>query len=108
MDLVKCIDYYYREQRCNLVLFDFSDAKMVGTEPEIPWQVFNWPDHYSRKADPKAFVFPTPTEKDLRSFLQEYCRSQETGSNLDMFDSLIAANGWLMEDADAHHRGQLH
>ncbi len=102
MDLVKCIDHYYRGQRCNLVLFDFSDAHMVSTEPEMPRQVFNRPDRYSRKGDRKAFVFPTPEEKDLRPFLQEYCRINETGSNLDVFDSLIEANRWLMEEQDAH------
>ncbi len=102
MDLVKCIDHYYKGQRCNLVLFDFSDAHMIATEPEMPRQVFTRPDRYSRKGDRKAFVFPAPVEKDLRPFLQEYCRVNETGSNLDVFDSLIEANRWLMEEKDAH------
>ena len=108
MDLVKCIDHYYRGQRCNLVLFDFGDAKLIGTEPEMPRQVFSRPDRYSRKGDRKAFVFPTPKEKDLRPFLQEYCRIQETGSNLDVFDSLIEANRWLIEDQEAHRDGMVH
>ena len=102
MDLVNCIDHYYKGNRSNLVLFDFSDAHMVGTEPEMPRQVFNRPARYSRKGDRKAFVFPTPIEKDLRPFLEEYCRIDETGSNLDVFDSLIDANRWLMEGAEAH------
>ncbi len=102
MDLIKCIDYYYRGNRSNLVLFDFSDADLIGTEPDLPRQVFNRPDRYSRKGDRKAFVFPAPTEKDLKPFLTEYCRIQETQSNLDVFESLIDANRWLMDEAEAH------
>ena len=68
----------------------------------MPRQVFNRPARYSRKGDRKAFVFPTPIETDLRPFLEEYCRIEETGSNLDVFDSLIDANRWLMEDKEAH------
>lgn len=102
MDLIKCIDYYYRGNRSNLVLFDFSDADLMGTEPEPPRQVFNRPDRYSRKGDRKAFVFPTPKEKDLKPFLQEYRRIKETESNLDVFESLIEANRWLMQEKDAH------
>lgn len=102
MDLVKCIDHYYSGTRSNLVLFDFSDADMIGTEPEMPRQVFSRPARYSRKGDRKAFVFPTPNEKDLRPFLEEYCRIEETESNLDVFDSLSDAHRWLMQDQKAH------
>lgn len=102
MDLIRSIDYYYKGNRSNLVLFDFSDADLEGTEPEPPRQVFNRPDRYSRKGDRKAFVFPTPVEKDLKPFLQQYCRITETQSNLDVFESLIEANRWLMENRDAH------
>ena len=102
MDLIKCIDFYYRGNRSNLVLFDFSDADLMGREPEPPRQIFNRPDRYSRKGDRRAFVFPTPKEKGLKPFLQEYCRINETESNLDVFESLIEANRWLMQDRDAH------
>lgn len=102
MDLIKSIDFYYKGNRSNLVLFDFSDADLMDTQPEPPRQVFNRPDRYSRKGDRKAFVLPTPKVKDLKPFLQEYCRIHETDSNLDVFDSLIDANRWLMEDRDLH------
>ena len=102
IDLIKCIDFYYKGNRSNLVLFDFSDADLEGAEPEPPRQVFKRPDRYSRKGDRKAFVFPAPTEKDLKPFLQEYCRIKETQSNLDVFESLIDANRWLMEERGAH------
>lgn len=104
MDLVRCIDHYYGGTRSNLVLFDFSDAHMIGTEPEMPRQVFNRPSRYSRKGDRKAFVFPAPIEKDLRPFLEEYCRIEDTSSNLDVFDSLIEANRWLLKDRKAHRQ----
>ena len=107
MDLVKCIDHYYKGNRCNLVLFDFSDSNMIGAEPEMPRQVFSRPHRYSRKGDRKAFVFPEVIEKDLRPFLEEYCRIDETESNLDVFDSLIDANRWLMKDRDAHRPAQV-
>jgi len=104
MDLVNCIDHYYAGTRSNLALFDFSDADMIGTEPQMPRQVFDRPARYSRKGDRKAFVFPVPVTRELRPFLEEYCRIDETESNLDVFDSLIDAHLWLLQDQKAHRK----
>lgn len=102
LDLVKCIDHYYKGDRTNLVLFDFSDAIFRSPEPEYPRRVLSEGERYSRKGDRKAFVFPAPQEKDLKPFLQEYCRSEENETNIDVFDNLIEANRWLMEAKEAH------
>lgn len=104
MDLVKCIDHYYAGTRSNLALFDFSDVDMIGTEPAMPRQVFNRPARYSRKGDRKAFVISGPVKRDLRPFLEEYCRIDETESNLEVFDSLIDAHRWLLQDQKAHRK----
>lgn len=65
MDLVKCIDHYYAGTRSNLALIDFSDADMIGVEPQMPRQVFDRPARYSRKGDRIAFVFPVPVTREL-------------------------------------------
>jgi|MDTC01.1.fsa_nt_gb hypothetical protein len=36
MNLANCIDHHYAGTRSNLALFDFSDADMIGTEPQMP------------------------------------------------------------------------
>lgn len=102
LDILKCIDHYYKGDRTNLVLFDFSDALMRATEPDFPRNVLSQKERYSRKGDRKAFVFPVPVEKDLTPFLREYCQTVQHQSNLDVFNNLIDANKWLMEAKEAH------
>jgi hypothetical protein len=40
----------------------------------------------------------------LQPFLEEYCRIDETESSLDVFDSLIDAHRWLLQDQKAHRK----
>lgn len=102
LDMLKVIDQYFKGDRTNLVLFDFSDAILESTEPEFPSKALSSKQRYSRKGDRKAFVFPTPVEKDLGPFLRQYCQTEEHESNLDTFNNLIDANRWLMQAKEAH------
>ena len=101
-ELLKVIDQYFKGDRTNLVLFDFSDAILESTDPEFPRKVMSTNQRYSRKGDRKAFVFPVPVEKDLGPFLRKYCQTEEHESNLDTFNNLLDANRWLMEAKEAH------
>lgn len=102
LDIIKCIDHYFKGDRTNLVLFDFSDVILKNAEPELPRKVLAERDRYSRKGDRKAFVFSAPQKKHLASFLREYCQTEANDSNLDVFNNLIDANKWLMESKGDH------
>ncbi|MAC71522.1 MAG: hypothetical protein CMP84_15140 [Gammaproteobacteria bacterium] len=45
-----------------------------------------------------------PVTRELQPFLEEYCRIDETESSLDVFDSLIDAHRWLLQDQKAHRK----
>lgn len=102
LEIPKCIDHYYKGNRNNMALFDFSNASLVDSDPSVPRMALAPKKRISRKGDRKAFVFPQNIEKDLKPFLMDYCRIQETGSNLDVFASVIDANRWLVRHQDAH------
>ncbi len=101
-EIPKCIDHYFKGNRNNMALFDFSNASLADPDPTVPRLALPAKKRISRKGDRKAFVFPRDIEKDLKPFLMDYCRVEETGSKLDVFASVIDANRWLVKDQDAH------
>ncbi len=101
-ELLKCINHYYKGNRSNLVLWDFSDANFLGIEAELPKRAERKRNRWSRSGDRKAFVFPAPIKMDLKPLLEKYCQIQETQSNLDIFRNLIDANKWLLQAREAH------
>ncbi len=103
-EIPKCIDHYYKGNRNNMALFDFSNASLADAEPAVPRRVLPAKKRISRKGDRKAFVFPQNIDKDLKPFLLDYCRIEETGPNLDVFASVIDANRWLVKQQDAHRK----
>lgn len=106
-DLFKSIDFYFKGNRSNLVLFDFSDAVLTGIHSQPLKKKRLSKGRYSRKSDRKAFVFPNIPEQELRPILKEYCQIEETGSHLNVFQSLIEANRWLLQAKDDHREGSL-
>lgn len=103
-EIPKCIDHYYKGNRNNMALFDFSNASLAGADPAVPMMALPPKKRISRKGDRKAFVFPHNIDKDLKPFLMEYCRIAETGSNLDVFASVVDANRWLVKGQEEHRR----
>ena len=101
-ELLKCIDLYYKGNRSNLVLFDFSEATLQDIDSIPSRKKRNLAKRYSRSSDRKAFVFPSTGEQDLEPILKEYCQIEQTGSNFGMFQTLFDANRWLLESQEAH------
>jgi hypothetical protein len=103
-EIPKCIDHYYKGNRNNMALFDFSNAYLSSSELSIPILALSPKKRISRKGDRKAFVFPQRLEKDFKPFLLDYCRIQETGSKLDVFANVTEANRWLVRGQEEHRK----
>lgn len=101
-EIPKAIDHYYKGNRNNMALFDFSNASLKDIEPAIPRLALPAKKRISRKGDRKAFVIPQSLESKLRPFLLEYCRVEETGSKLDVFVNVTEANRWLVRGQEDH------
>lgn len=101
-EIPKCIDHYYKGNRNNMALFDFSNARLKSAEPAVSLFALPPNKRISRKGDRKAFVLPRSLESKLRSFLIDYCRVEETGSKLDVFGNVIDANRWLVRGQEEH------
>ena len=104
-EIPKCIDHYYKGNRNNMALFDFSNARLKDAKPAVPLLALAARKRISRKGDRKAFVFPESLESKLRAFLLDYCRVEETGSKLDVFANVNEANRWLVRGQEEHRDG---
>ncbi len=103
-ELWKAIDSYYKGERANLVLFDFSDATLQGIHNDPRKRKKNASDRYTRNSDRKAFVFPSIPEQELEQILKDYCQIEKHDSSLGVFQSLVDANRWLLESQESHRR----
>jgi len=101
-EIPKCIDHYYKGNRNNMALFDFSHACLEDVELAVPLLALPPKKRISRKGDRKAFVLPQSLESKLKPFLIDYCRVEETGSKLDVFANVIEANRWLVRGQEEH------
>ncbi len=101
-EISRCIDHYYKGNRNNMALFDFSNAYLIDSELTVPILALAPKKRISRKGDRKAFVFPQQSKRDFKPFLMDYCRITETGSKLDVFLNVPEANRWLVRGQDEH------
>jgi|GEM_PF-1895256 len=106
-EISRCIDHYYKGNRNNMALFDFTNAYLADSEPSIARRALPPKKRISRKGDRKAFVFPQSIGERLKSFLTDYCQVAETGSKLDVFANVIEANRWLVRGQEEHRSGPL-
>ena len=105
-ELPKVIDHYFRGNRNNMALFDFSNANLTDADPTVPLLALQPRKRISRKGDRKAFVFPETCTRDFKPFLQDYCCIEKNGSKLEVFANVIDANRWLVGGQDEHRQAE--
>ena len=101
-ELPRFIDHYYRGNRNNMALFDFSNAILTDADPTVPLLALQPKKRISRKGDRKAFVFPETFTRDVKQFLFDYCCIAQNGSKLEVFSNVIDANRWLVAGQHEH------